>query len=735
MPLTVAAFCAYAAGLYLGFGGFLFWGGAACLGAGAIALVARQRIAALLCLTTFGGAVVAHLARRDDASCAQRVAVAGVADIRLLSDLTPHRAGRGVVVAARCEVRVRMLARGGSWAAGSVVRVAGRFRRRGDALEVRDATVDASKPPGTLALARQRAGQRIDTLYGADAPLARALLLADADDIDREVRNRFADAGIIHMLSVSGLHVAIIAGAVRSAASAARATGVVAEGVALAVTFGFVIFIGAPPPALRSAAMLGLGTAAKVVQRPTSAWGIWAVSCAIPLANPHVALDLGWQLSAAGMAGLLASGPLSRRTCASLRGWPRKVADGVLATTLASAVTAPLVAWVFGRVSVAALATNLIAAPLFGVAQPLLFVSLVVAPQRDVALLLAEAARSVLGLLDQLARGAAAVPFAVLRAEPDAMSAGLLGVAAVALVIAAVGRWPRRPALVALGAAVLAAWWPVLAPGPGTLQLHAIDVGQGDAMALRTPRGRWLVVDAGDAWRTGDAGASIVWPYLRHRGGDVVYLSLSHPHRDHIGGAVSLLSRAAVDTVWDGAYVSGSEAYREVLRSARAHRAVWRRVAAGDSLQFDGVTLRVLAPDSAWMEGLRDPNNASVVLQVAYGDVRLLLMGDAEAEEEAWLVRRYGAALRSQVLKVGHHGSATSSTPGFLDQVQPRVALISVGTGNRYGHPSPGVLRELDERGAHLLRTDDDGTVVVETDGHAIRVRANGSEWSYRVGR
>ncbi|HEX4933387.1 MAG TPA: MBL fold metallo-hydrolase, partial [Gemmatimonadaceae bacterium] len=174
---------------------------------------------------------------------------------------------------------------------------------------------------------------------------------------------------------------------------------------------------------------------------------------------------------------------------------------------------------------------------------------------------------------------------------------------------------------------------------------------------------------------------------------------------------------------------------------ARAAARPWRSVAAGDTLHFDGVRVRVLAPDATWRAARAtgddlatgrdpgDPNEASVVLQLEFGARRFLLAGDAEAGEERWLLARYGDGLRSDVLKVGHHGSATSSTPDFLDAVRPEVAVISVGAGNRYGHPSHDVLRSLDERGVHLLRTDDDGTIVVSTDGRDLEVRAGGRGW------
>jgi competence protein ComEC len=149
----------------------------------------------------------------------------------------------------------------------------------------------------------------------------------------------------------------------------------------------------------------------------------------------------------------------------------------------------------------------------------------------------------------------------------------------------------------------------------------------------------------------------------------------------------------------------------------------------GDSLVVDGVRLHVLAPDSAWMVGLKDPNAGSVVVRVEYGTVRMLLMGDAEKGEEERLVEAYGTELRADVLKVGHHGSNTSSTESFLALVRPRVALISVGAGNMYGHPSASVLRALTGAGATVMRTDLEGSIVCRTDGRVLEVEEGGDHW------
>jgi competence protein ComEC len=156
---------------------------------------------------------------------------------------------------------------------------------------------------------------------------------------------------------------------------------------------------------------------------------------------------------------------------------------------------------------------------------------------------------------------------------------------------------------------------------------------------------------------------------------------------------------------------------------------VWQRVHPEDSLVVDGVVFRFLGPDSAWTAGLSDPNLASTIVLVRAGEVRVLLVGDAERPEEDWLLARYGDSLRADVLKVGHHGSSTSSSDAFLAAVRPRVALVSVGLGNSYGHPSPDVMATLAARGAQVLRTDRLGTIVVRTDGRRLLVDAKGERW------
>jgi competence protein ComEC len=261
------------------------------------------------------------------------------------------------------------------------------------------------------------------------------------------------------------------------------------------------------------------------------------------------------------------------------------------------------------------------------------------------------------------------------------------------------------------------------------LEFHVIDVGQGDAIAVRTPHGHWILTDAGRMWNGGDAARSTVIPYLRRRGGDLALFILSHPHADHVGGAASVLK--AFHPAWyrDAAFAGGSNPYHESLITAQTIGVPWSRVHPGDSVVIDGVIVRFLAPDSVWTAGLTDPNLASTIALVRYGQVRFLLTGDAEAPEEDWLLAHESGVLHADVLKVGHHGSSTSSTAGFLDAVQPRVAVVSVGVGNSYGHPDKSIMQSLLDRGVMVLRTDMLGNVVLRTDGRALEVATNDGRW------
>lgn len=619
----------------------------------------------------------------------------------------------------------------GAAPAGAWVSVSGRLVPAPRGVMVQGARLSGATAGTLLPHLRARAGAAIDRAFGGDAPLARALLIADTRALPGELRDRFAAAGLVHLLSISGLHVAIIGSALQLLFIAVRLPRPAAVISALLATALYVAMIGAPAPALRSGFMLVVAECTRLAQRPTSPWATLALGAAAPLVDPRTVLDLGYQLSVVGIAGLIASRSLATRWLAQrVEGWRYTVGRELLTSIVATTVSAPLVAWAFGRVSLIGPLSNLLAGPIVIVLQPALFLALLLSPMPAVSTWVAGAAHPLLLLLDAIARGASAVPGAAPTVAPTLLVSLACAVAAGALIIACVSRFPARAAIVAAGALVVAVWPPSSVSAGDSAELHMIDVGQGDALALRTPGGRWVLFDAGRTWTGGDAGRASVIPYIQRRGGAVAAFVLSHPHADHVGGAASIVRALRPAGYWDAAFAAGSDVYRASLEAAAATGVPWHRVRPGDSLVVDGVVVTFLAPDSSWTSSLADPNEASTVVRVRHGAVRFLLVGDAEGREEGWLLSHAAGALRADVLKVGHHGSATSTTTPFLRAVRPRVALVSVGLGNSYGHPSRAVMSALAGSGATVLRTDLLGTVVVRTDGRTITVHANQATWT-----
>src|SRR5438034_1586229 len=399
-------------------------------------------------------------------------------------------------------------------------------------------------PSDILSRVRARAGRSIDATFGDDAPLARALLIADQRQIPTEMRDRYAAAGLIHMLSISGLHVAVIAAAIELFFQVARMSRRVYLYGAFIVTAIYVAIIGAPPPALRSSAMLGAAMASRIWQRPTSPWAAWAIGAFAPLYQSRTALDVGYQLSVLGMCALVAAGVVWRRHLANrLGGWKGKLGRELVVSLIACAVTAPLVAWVFGRISLIAPLSNLIAAPVITLVQPILFLALLLSPLPHVAQFFAQSVHPLLFAFDWIAWSAASVPGGAVTVAATLPTATLGAVAAVALVVACASRHPAPPAITGLAALAMMVLSPTFPLSHSDrVELHVLDVGQGDAILLRTNRGRWLLLDAGPAWRGGDAGRTTVLPYVLRRGGTLEAFVLSHPHTDHVGGAATVLS-------------------------------------------------------------------------------------------------------------------------------------------------------------------------------------------------
>ncbi|HET9949663.1 MAG TPA: DNA internalization-related competence protein ComEC/Rec2 [Longimicrobiales bacterium] len=598
---------------------------------------------------------------------------------------------------------------------------AGRGRPWFLAREVRPAAADGTtdEPAWRWLAVRWRDGlvERLGRLYGEHAPLVAALTLARTEGFDPELRQAFARVGIAHMLSISGYHVAVIAVVVlallRALGQGARTAGLAAA----AVSWAYVAFIGLPDAAVRAAIMLTFAALARARGRPVARWGpVSAALLVLLAADPRKLGSIGFQLSFAGVAGLVAwAGPLSSAARRLTRGRaPEALTTGLAAGLAATAATLPIAAWHFEQVSLVGVPATLAATPLVTLALVGSLATLAidfVAP--GAASVLAGGVSVVLDALELGTAALAARPWASVWVTRGTVLAGTCGL----LLAAQLARRPRMGARARRGLTVLhvasgIVAWPLLVTwqGRGTAEVVVIDVGQGDGIALRTPRGRWLLVDAGPAPEGDPAGHPVVRA-LRARG--VLRLEavvLTHADLDHVGGAAAVLEAFQVGAVYDPAVPAGKEAFVDALEVAQERDIPWRAARAGDRLEVDGLVLEVLHPTAA-LDPDAETNETSVVMHLRFGEFDALLTGDAYKDVERALLPLLPRSL--EVLKVGHHGSDTSTGPLLLERAPPEVALVSVGRYNRYGHPSPAVLARLEASGARIHRTDAEGTLMV----------------------
>ena len=587
-----------------------------------------------------------------------------------------------------------------------------------------------------LELGRTRFATAADAaLPPREAGLVRAIGSGDRGGVDAATAEAFARSGLAHLLSVSGLHLAVVAlGAwrllqavlARSDRLAAHLDPRRAAAVAaLPLTILYALGTGADVPVVRSALAAALGFGAVLCDREIQALDAVALAALAVLAvEPGALLDPSFQLSFAAVAGLaLGSGPLRAGLgiAVSREGWPARLREALLGTMCASAAatlaTAPIVAFHFRRLSLLAVASNVVGVPIgsaLTVSAALAAAAASIAPFATGPLL--AACHGLAWLLLAVNDAFAAPRWSVVGVG----SPGLAGCALcyLALLTAWRGRgWSRPVAALAAALALLGAppLRHALAVRRGGLEAVFLGVGQGDATAFLLPDGSAVLVDGGGEVRgRSDPGARDVVPWLRDTGiRRLAAVFLSHPHPDHLLGLVAVAQAFPIERFYTSGR-GGDDVAAEALR-ALPPATVLR---PGEGFERAGVRFEALGPPAgseAWTE-----NDASLVLRVIHGRVRFLLCGDIEREGEAALVASHPSDLAAQVVKVPHHGSPTSSGQALVEATRPEFAVMTLGRDNRFGFPGPGVVARWQAAGSVVSRTDE-GAVRFLSGGRSVR--------------
>jgi competence protein ComEC len=567
-----------------------------------------------------------------------------------------------------------------------------------------------------------------------EAALARGFVLGEDEAVDEETKEDFRRSGLSHLLAVSGQNVALLA---LLAMPLLAALGMPLRTRLVWVLGLIVVYVplaGAGPSIQRAGIMGGLSVIAMLAGRRASRLYALAVAASVLLVlEPGIAADVGWQLSFAAVLGILLLAGRLRETLTTWvgsTGWRGALADGAAMTVAATLATAPLIAFHFEGISTTSLLANLLALPAVA---PAMWLGMLTGAAGQVpglpVGLLGAANALLLAYIAEVAAWCGRPSWAYLHVHlgPAGLLASYLTIAATAILTMRLYRLHRlhhvrrqapageskapaawtfspRPWVV-LGLVALVAAVGLLAPrgdaahgSPAGLRVSILDVGQGDAILLQ-PRGApALLVDGGPP---GDGLAA----KLREAGVDRLGAAIvTHDQADHAGGVLDLLGEVPVDRLLYG-----------VMRGptlARIHSAgvPSRRLASGGEVRSGRLRVDVLwPPDELLGEALagEDPNRLALVLLAHWRRFSMLLASDAEAESTPL---EPGPV---DVLKVAHHGSDDAGLGALLDRIRPKLAVISVGDDNPFGHPTPGTLATLAEHGVRTLRTDRDGTIVL----------------------
>jgi competence protein ComEC len=692
-------------------------------------------------------------------------------DVQQIDMLAPRPVSGGVLLTVVGDVARERV---GAWRASRVVRTTAQLRRPSRYLDPgvpdeerllarRGTTLVGTVKSGALvevvarggAIAEAAASVRAFVRRAVAASVGRwspqaaaivtAIVIGDRAGLDDQVQRSLQEAGTYHVIAISGGNIAILAGLTLGAFRVAGMLGRAAMSFAIGGLIAYGYLVGGGASVDRATLMAVVYFAGRAIDQRGPPFNTLAVVAGLLVAtDPLTIADPAFLLTFGATAAILAVMP-----ALDLQRMPKLLGPLVamlVASAASEAALLPVSAFVFSRVTFAGLVLNFAAIPLMAVAQ---VAGMALVPVALVSARLASAIGWIAFIgAEGLVRSAGLVRFAPVvtwRVAPPGWPVIVLYYAGL------VTSWTLRRRLnpvnpvnlvraLAAACAIGAALWLLAEPwaalrnrGDGQLHITFIDVGQGDSAFVRFPRGAAFMVDTGGLAGSSsfDIGDRVVAPVLRDSGVHRLQsLVLTHGDNDHIGGAASLVREFQPGDVWEGIPIPAFRPLQSLRAVAGGARARWTNVQAGDRTTIDGVDVVVRSPPLADWERQHVRNEDSIVLELLWKDVSVVLTGDAGAETERAIAQSFMPA-PIRIIKVPHHGSLTSSTVPFLRALAPRVAVVSVGRSNNFGHPAPEVIERYRSVGAEVFRTDRDGAVTLDTEGHTVRVHGyTGRTWT-----